>query len=172
MKETYKFPNGGYDITIVRKEDILATIDENIVDKDIMYEMIEQLEIDASNFIKEGRWAGIPYMGNIRTPEGLKLNHSKEQRLLLEDAYENLSSDKYVMFRHKLAVDNDKRIRANRYYRYIVSMAVNKNPAQFRKLAKAKGDEYARLYFYSKTMVTAVDNEYIPVEDEQAESEC
>ena len=39
--EVRKFPAmGGYDVTIVNKNDILKTIDDNIIDKEIAYEII------------------------------------------------------------------------------------------------------------------------------------
>lgn len=166
MKEVIKFPNGGYDITIVRKEDIIATIDANITDKEVMMEIISQLEVDTSKLVSKGVWTGIPYMGSIRTPEGIKLNKTPEQRELLDDAFESLSHEKYVMFRHKLAVENDRQIRANRYYKYVTSIAARKNPKAFRKLSLEKGELYARIFFFSKSSITAVDNEYIPVENE------
>ena len=34
MADTFKFPNGGYDVTICRKQDILDCIDKNIIDFD------------------------------------------------------------------------------------------------------------------------------------------
>lgn len=60
-KNTRKFPRG-YDVTIVRKEDVLEAIDDNIIDKEIALDLIKQLELDASNFIKEGRWTSLPLL--------------------------------------------------------------------------------------------------------------
>ena len=70
-KNTRKFPRG-YDVTIVRKEDVLEAIDDNIIDKEIALDLIKQLELDASNFIKEGRWTSLPFIGTIRYNENKK----------------------------------------------------------------------------------------------------
>ena len=35
MSEQFKFPNGGYEVTVLRKQDILDCIDDNIIDKEI-----------------------------------------------------------------------------------------------------------------------------------------
>ena len=69
MADTYKFPGGGYDVTVFKKQDVLDCIDKNILDKDVALAFIEQLEVDAANFLKEGRWTGIPFIGNIRIPK-------------------------------------------------------------------------------------------------------
>lgn len=70
-KDTRKFPRG-YDVTIVRKEDVLEAIDDNIIDKEVALDLIKQLELDASNFIKEGRWTSLPFIGTIRYNENKK----------------------------------------------------------------------------------------------------
>ena len=35
MSEQFKFPNGGYEVTVLRKQDILDCIDDNIIDKEL-----------------------------------------------------------------------------------------------------------------------------------------
>ena len=59
-----------------KKQDILDCIDNNILDKEIALTLIEQLEIDAANFLKEGRWTGIHFIGNIRIPKLRKLEEN------------------------------------------------------------------------------------------------
>ena len=70
------------------------------------------------------------------------------------------------MFRRELAHNNEKRAKATKYYNYVLSMAVSKNRNLFKKLCKEKGVGYARLNFFLKSSITAVENEYVPVEDE------
>ena len=53
----------------------------------------------------------------------------------------------------------------NRYYKYITSIAINKNRKLFRKLCETKGEVYARLFLYCSHEVVAVSNEYINLED-------
>ena len=44
MNDTIKMPGGGYDVKVVRKEEILRCIDSNILDKDIMLAFINQFD--------------------------------------------------------------------------------------------------------------------------------
>lgn len=160
MEDTFKFPNGGYDVTICRKKDILDCIDNNIVDKEVALAVISHCEFKAASFIKEGRWTGIPFIGNIRVPKLKQLYKTSEQQTLINEAKEKLGKEEYIMFRRKLGKDNAKQIANDRYYRYIVSMAVTKNRDLFKKLCDTKGEVYARLYLYCSNNIVAVENEY------------
>lgn len=165
MQDTYKFP-GGNDVKVVRKEDVIETINCNIVDKEVALAIVKQCESDAANFLRKGRWTGIPYIGSIRVPEVVKLTHSKEQQELIQTAVETVSTEQFVIFRRELAHNNEKRVKATRYYNYVLSMAVAKNRELFKKLCKEKGVGYARIHFFLISSITAIENEYIPVEDE------
>ena len=37
MSDIYKFPSGGYEVTVFKKQDILDCIDNNILDKEIAF---------------------------------------------------------------------------------------------------------------------------------------
>ena len=165
MADTFKFPNGGYDVTICRKQDILDCIDKNITDKDVAMAIVEHCEFQAASFIREGRWTGIPFIGNIRISKTKQLLKSDEQQALIAEAKENIDKDKYILFRKRLNKENVKRISQDRYYRYITSIAVNNNKKLFRKLCDTKGEVYARLFLYCSHEVVAVSNEYINLED-------
>lgn len=165
MADTFKFPNGGYDVTICRKQDILDCIDKNIIDKEIALAIVDHCEFQAASFIREGRWTGIPFIGNIRIPKTIQMLKSDEQQALIQEAKEQLGKEQYVMFRKQLNKENVKQISQNRYYRYITSIAVNNNRKLFKKLCNTKGEVYARLFLYSTYVVTAIDNEYINLED-------
>lgn len=165
MEDTFKFPNGGYDVTICRKQDILDCIDKNIIDKDIALAIIEHCEFEAANFLREGRWTGIPFIGNIRTPKTVQMLKTSEQQALIQEAKEQLGKEKYIMFRKTLNKENAKRISQERYYKYITSIAVNNNKKLFRKLCNTKGEVYARLFLYCSHEVVAVSNEYIKIGD-------
>lgn len=163
--DTYKFP-GGNDVKVIRKEDIIDTINTNIVDKDVALAIVKQCEIDAAAFLKSGRWTGIPFMGNIKVPDNVKMSRTPEQRELIDSAYHSVSNEQFVMFRRGLAYDNEKRIKANRYFNYVLSMAVAKNRQLFKKLCKEKGESWTRIHFFLTFSVTAINNEYVPIEDE------
>ena len=154
MQDTLKFPNG-YEVKVVRKADILACIEENIIDKEVALAIVKQCEIDAANFLREGRWAGIPFIGNIRIPKTTQILMTEESKEIIEEAKENLDKDKYVLFRKSYLNDIGKRVKIERYYRYEVSKFVGKNQRFFKKLAAANGDEYARFLCYTlKELIT------------------
>ena len=105
MQDTYKFP-GGKDVKVVRKEDIINTINTNIVDTEVALAIVKQCEIDAATFMKKGKLAGIPFMGTIKVPDTVRMSQTQEQRDLIVAAMENTTSEQFVMFRRNLAYDN------------------------------------------------------------------
>ena len=165
MQDTYKFP-GGKDVKVVRKEDIINTIKTNIVDTEVALAIVRQCEVDAVNFMKKGRLTGIPFMGTIKVPDTIKMSQTKEQKDLILAAMENTTNEQFVMFRRNLAYDNKVKIKARKYYNYVLSLSVAKNRNQFKKMCKERGEAYARIHFFLLYSVTSVNNEYIPVEDE------
>ena len=165
MQDTYKFP-GGKDVKVVRKEDIINTIKTNIVDTEVALAIVRQCEVDAVNFMKKGRLTGIPFMGTIKVPDTIKMSQTKEQKDLILAAMETNTNEQFVMFRRNLAYDNKIKIKARKYYNYVLSLSVAKNRNQFKKMCKEKGEAYARIHFFLLYSVTSVNNEYIPVEDE------
>lgn len=154
MKETFNYPNGGFEFTVVRKEDILETIDANIKDKEVILEIIKNLEVDATNFINKGRWTGIPYLGSIKFKKGKLMNRQKEQAELIDEAFNTLNKKDYYLFRTKLAQDNDRIIRTNRYYSWITSMAAHRNNKLYKKLVKNYSDAIAKVIICSFYKVT------------------
>ncbi len=167
MNDTIKFPNGGYDVVICRRQDIIDCIEKNITDKEVALAIIDNCEFQAANFIREGRWAGIPFIGNIRVPKTTQIINSNETQALIQEAKENLGKEQYIMFRRQLNKDISNRVSQERYYRYITSMAITKNRQLFRKLCKEKGEIYARLFLYLSHEVVAVNNEYIKLDEDE-----
>ena len=167
MQDTYKFP-GGRDVKVVRKEDIINTIKTNIVDTEVALAIVRQCEVDAVNFMKKGRLTGIPFMGTIKVPDTIRMSQTKEQKDLILAAMETNTNEQFVMFRRNLAYDNKIKIKARKYYNYVLSLSVAKNRNQFKKMCKERGEAYARIHFFLLYSVTSVNNEYIPVEDENS----
>ena len=116
--------------------------------------------------MRKGRLTGIPFMGTIKVPDTIKMSQTKEQRDLIVAAMENTTNEQFVMFRRNLAYDNKVKTKARKYYNYVLSLSVAKNRNQFKKMCKEKGEAYARIHFFLLYSVTSVNNEYIPVEDE------
>ena len=143
MEDTHKFPNG-YEVTVVRKQDIINCLDENIVDKELVLAVITQCEFDATNFIQQGRWTGLPFMGNVRVPKRIQKLNSPEIKELIQEAKETLDTKKYMIFRQQLAVDLVKTEKKERLRNYILSQFVASNRKLYNKYLKEKGEHYAK----------------------------
>ena len=166
MSEQFKFPNGGYEVTVLRKQDILDCIEDNIIDKEIALAIVEQCEIDAATCLAQGRWTGLPYIANVGVPAHIQTLHKKENEELLEIAKDELEGKKYIMFRKELAGEAAKHAKQERLYRYLVSIAVRANKRLYRKLCNENGEYYARIYLYACKNITATDNEYVILDDD------
>ena len=161
MAETFRFPNGGYDVTVCRKKDIIDSIDSNVVDKEVLSALIEQCERDAEEFIRQGRWAGIPYLGNMRVPEHNKKFEEINGKELLETARQTLEEEQYKVFRKEFNVHIGEDVARERLYRYRTSMFVTKHKWQYKMYLKDKRaskcsdkEVFARFMCYSCIDVT------------------
>ena len=161
MPESRKFPPEGYQVTVLRKQDVLKCIDENIIDKEIALEIVRRCEIDAANFVKDGRWAGIPFLGNLRIPKIVQTFLSEDTQQLMAEAKENLDEHKYLLFRRQFATDAVKREDRERFYKYELSKFVGKNLKFFRKLAAEQGEKLARVKCFTLRNMTIVTEDNI-----------
>ena len=159
MNDTIKMPGGGYDVKVVRKEDILKCIDSNILDKDVMLAFINQFEVDATNFLSQGRWTSLPYIGTLRKNQYKEALNSKENKELIETAKENLDKNKYLLFRKNLRDDTARAIKRERLYKYILSQVVKNNKDFYDYLFKTKGELKARVICHSLFNLTSVKYE-------------
>lgn len=166
MSDVRKFPNGGFDIVVLKKQDVLDSIDDNIIDKEIAFAIIEQCELQAAEYISQGRWTGLPYIGNVRVPKFKQFEQDAVQQALIQEAKDNLSTEDYIMFRKKLTVDNMVRAKNQRYFNYIVSCAVGKNRDLYKFLVKTKGESYAKIFLFASAHITSTDNEYVNLEED------
>lgn len=153
MSDIYHFRNGGFEVRVLNKKDVLECIENNILDKEVALEIVKHCEIDATNFIRGGRWAGIPFMGNIRIPKTTQLLMSEESRELLNSAKENSDRNEYLLFARNYIDDCSEKVNRERYYMYSVSKFVGKNRQFFVSMSEKLGDNLARLicYTFSKT---------------------
>lgn len=161
MPESRKFPPEGYQVTVLRKQDVLKCIDENIIDKEIALEIVRRCEIDATDFLKQGRWAGIPFLGNIRIPKIVQTFLAEDTQQLMAEAKENLDEHKYLLFRRQFATDAVKREDRERLYKYELSKFVGKNLKFFRKLAAKHGEKLARVKCFTLRNMTIVTEDNI-----------
>lgn len=155
MADTLKFPNG-YDVTVVRKQDIIDCLDANVIDKDVVLAVISQCEIDAANFIQEGRWTGIPFIGSIKLPKRILKLRSQEIKDLIDEAKNTMDREKYMVFRQNLETDIKIEEKQERFYRYIVSHFVNNNRKFYNKLVKQHGEKRAQFICWTLSNLTNI----------------
>jgi len=146
--DKFTFPNG-YDVDIARKKDVLDAIENNIIDKDIALAIITNCEQNCARFIQEGKWAGIPFMGNFRPRETKIALNSKENKELLDTAKTNMSNEEYLLFRKDLIRDNAIIVKNTRLLHYQASKVSIKNKKLYNAIAAAKGSAYATIIMYS-----------------------
>lgn len=149
MADVFQFPRGGYEVEVLRKEDILNTIDDYIIDKEIALDIIKKCEQDAIDFLKQGEWVSIPFIGSIKIPDTVKLMSDDKTKELLESAEEELDKQKYILFRRSLANDVGKRVKINRYQNYMTSKFVTNNKQLYKKLVKDFGEHIAKFLCYT-----------------------
>lgn len=149
MPVTKQFPNGGYDVTVCRKQDILDCLDANIIDKEIVLAVISQCELDANNFMREGRWTGIPYLGNIRVPKRVQKFDSKEVQDLIEEARNTLDKERYYIFRKNLNGDISRGEKRERFFKYLVSSFASRNRKFYNKKVEKLGETGAQFLCYT-----------------------
>lgn len=167
MSDTFKFPQG-YDVVVYRKQDILDCIEDNIIDKDVALTIVKQCEVDCAEFIKQGRWSAIPFIGNIRESPYAVNNFDAEKQALIDEAKAQLDREQYIMFRKEFSKNEAKKVNHERYYKYIVSIEANRNKKLFKKLCNTKGEPYARLRMFINHNIKVVNSEYLNLlEDEQ-----
>lgn len=155
MQESFKFPNG-YEVTVCRKGDIVDCLDKNIIDKEVVLAVISQCELDASDFIRAGRWTGLPFIGSLRVPPLKKRFFDEKTQRIIKEASDELDSERFYIFRHEVGVDAATRVAENRFFRYILSGFVVRNRKYYNKLVKTKGENYANFLCYTLANLTTV----------------
>lgn len=148
MSRVVKFPNG-FDVTVVDKHDILQTINDNILDKEVLSDILSNLETDMCQFLREGRWTGVPFLGNIRVPKYLQVIRSEEAQELIEEARVNLNPDKYRVFRRNFGRYVATQINNDRFYNYTISINVNRYKNFYKHIKRFYGRYNVRFYIYS-----------------------
>lgn len=159
MADNFRFPKG-YEVRVLRKEDIINSIDKNIIDKEIAFEIIKRLEIDAARFLKEGKWAGIPHLGSIRMSKAERALQTTEVQELIKEAGRELDAKRYILFRKDLSAYYHKKEKAERYFNYVLSKMVNRNGGLYRRLAKEKGENYSRIYLVCVSEMKLVGGDF------------
>ena len=149
MADTLKFPNG-YDVVVCRRDDIMECIDENIIDKELVLEVINNCELNAANFISAGRWTGIPFLGNIKVPDTQKILNNQETKDIISYARETLPKEKYILFRQELHNDVRETTKEKRYANWKLSLFLSKNKMFYRLMQlRYKSESIAKFICYT-----------------------
>ena len=155
MLDKLKFPHGGYEVEVCRRDDIIEALPPD-ADKELILAIITQCETDAVNFLREGRWTGIPYLGNIRISQHEQKFIDIKGRELLNTAKLELDKERYDVFKKSLNNSIEIDIKRERLYRYMTSCFVTKHRRNYNYLitiAKENNikniDGYARFMCYS-----------------------
>lgn len=145
--EVRKFPAmGAYNVTIVNKNDILKTIDDNIIDKEIAYEVITSLELSCQKYVSAGDSAGIPYIGTIKERIGASIARNNKETLA--DAKEALDKEHYIAFKNALFSDETKRYNYNKVYKLEIARVASHNRRQYWNYVDTIGEVKADIMFH------------------------
>lgn len=158
MSEIRNYPNG-YEITICKRRDILDCLDKNIIDKQVVSSVIEELEDDLLNYVLNDIPASIPTLGSIKYIEEKKIKNSEEIRSLLKEGRDLLSKDEYIMLKSKLNKDVYSKVSGDRYYKYITSKYIKDNSEFYKFLLKTHTEIEARIICYTFRIYT-LDDQY------------
>lgn len=159
MADKFTFP-GGYEVNIVRKQDILDCIEDSIFDKEVAVEIINQLSIDIQRIVEEGGWAGVPFVGSFYVKQGTVIEQGEENQAILNAAKEQMQGAEFVAFRRQLRANNAKHIAEEKLYRYNLSHVVKKNSKAFKHLCKRKSSLAARLITFGTLHLEVVGDGY------------
>lgn len=145
--EVRKFPTmGGYDVTLVNKNDILKTIDDNIIDKELAYEIITSLELSCQKYVSAGDSAAIPYIGGIK--ERLTIAIARENAEALDEAKEVLDKEHYIAFKTALFADESKHYKYNKLYKFEIARVARHNRRQYWNYVDMIGEVKADIMFH------------------------
>lgn len=167
MSEIFRFPKGGYEVIVYRRKDIIDSLKVDDTTKELLDVIINQCEKDAETFLKEDKWTGIPYLGNMRVPESKQKFKEINGVELLAEAKNTLDEDKYDAFKKDLNANIGKSVAREKLYKYRTSMFVTKHRWQYNKYIKDRRankcvdkNVFARLMCFSCIELT----NYIPEE--------
>jgi len=153
-KDEYKYPGTERPITVVRKEDILKTIDDNIIDKELAVEIVEQLETDAAKVLVHNKWVGIPYCctlrySDVKAPFYFRPGYAE----MIKEARRTLTKKEYIVFRKQTTDYEARRREHERYLRYIIAVNARKHVDAYHTWCLRRGVSIANIHMagYSST---------------------
>lgn len=164
------FPYSDIEVVVVEKQDILKTINDNIIDKEIALELIGGLEVKAESLIKEGKWTGIPYFGNIRIPKGLSEEVQDSYKDARQFAYATMNKASYIAFVKQIALDNSEKIKYCGYFNKVLAIYSKKDRKKFNALCQSKGYHYAACKTVFSNCIRPMKENYEYINEEEVEN--
>lgn len=146
MSKTIHFPGGGYEVTLLHKDDILKTIDENIIDKEVAYAFVADCEKRCAEYLAEGKWGAIPFMGNFRILKGKILVANKIRAELEKLGVEEIPYEEYSEIKRTMMQAYNSAKIFNTKYKTTLLKLLRSNKDEFIKY-KEKYEDINRAYF-------------------------
>lgn len=151
-----KFPHGFKEIQYVDRDDVLKTIDDNILDKDVAMELIEQTEHLIAEYASHGVWCSLPYMGALSESVYSNFKKDPENKKAIEEVRSILDTKQFRVFSRRLGQTEIIRFKRKRTFEFYASIEINKDKYNYFKLSRNKGENYAKLVYYFKHFIQEV----------------
>lgn len=162
MSELSRFNAKDHPDLIVTREDIIATIQENILDGELINDIIENVEKQIRNRAESLRRVSIPYIGAI-VPNEAKLD-AIEHRELMASKQRELTKEQYQKFRKDFIRSRYRLRKGMRSKRIIIDRTIRTNSKRAARMFRSPfPDKYVRTYFYFMALLAPtnfIPNEY------------
>nr|DAS85441.1 MAG TPA: DNA binding protein [Crassvirales sp.] len=144
---------------IVTREDIINTIQENILDGEIINDVIENVEKQIRSRAESLRRVSIPYIGSI-VPNENKLDII-EHRELMQSKQRELTKEQYQKFKSDFIRSRFALRKGMRSKRIVTDKMIRLNSKRAARMFRTNNsDKHIRTYFYFLAFLKPVN--YIP----------
>lgn len=154
-RETMKFPNSetskGWDVPVIRKDEIINSTDFKTYDKSIVLDIIKNVELMVKQDVSNGFNTSIPYLCSFKISDFKSVEERMEVNKTLRAAKESLSQKDYVAF--KLSYFRDIKLKADTetYYLDFIRQAIKANKLVWSYLLSKMSEPKARLTMWLMT---------------------
>jgi hypothetical protein len=144
-----------YVIVIKRKEDIIHTIQKDILDGEILDDIISSLERSIAHGIAAKQWVSLPYIGNIRLNR--EFISALNNRSKFNTAKAVMNKNQYLVFRKQVIKEEKLRIVREKNIEWLIRRAKEKYKKLHKELVKRYGESYANMYCYFRSLVSIIE---------------
>lgn len=136
MSYIAKFPHGGFEYTVYDRDDILATVKNNVTDPEVLEDIIKHLEKNIADYIAEGKWAGYPYLGSFKPKAGRDKNETYERKKKINEAEKVLTPNQLLAFKRDLAKETIAKRGFERHRDFLINLSAKKNTEYYTKIRR------------------------------------